>query len=54
MSDHDMQLLALGIATGMDLMLLLQMVLAIRDDRRARKALRAAEAKLTAAEGATA
>ena len=49
MSDHDIQLVALGMAAGMDLMLLVQAVLAVRDDRRDRKALRAAEAKLAAA-----
>jgi len=48
MSDHDIQLVALGIAAGMDLMLLVQMVYAILDDRRDRKVLRAAEATLTA------
>jgi hypothetical protein len=48
MSDHDIQLVALGIAAGMDLMLLVQMVFAILDDRRDRKAVRAAEAELAA------
>jgi len=50
MSDHDIQLVSLGIAAGMDLMLLIQMVFAILDDRRDRKTLRAAQAKLKAAE----
>ncbi|WP_020118832.1 hypothetical protein [Streptomyces canus] len=49
MSNHDITLLALGGAVGMDLMLLLQMVFAILDDRRTRKTLRAHEAKLAAA-----
>jgi hypothetical protein len=48
MTDHDIQLVALGIAVGMDLMLLAQMVFAILDDRRDRKVLRAAEARLKA------
>jgi|UPI0003A42CBF hypothetical protein len=49
MSDHDIQLIALGIATGMDLMMLVQVVFAILDDRRDRKVARAAEAKLKTA-----
>ena len=49
MTNHDIQLVSLGMAAGMDLMLLMQMVVAILDDRRDRKALRAAEAKLAAA-----
>jgi hypothetical protein len=49
MTNHDIQLVALGIAAGMDLMLLVQMVFAILDDRRDRKVLRAAEAKLAEA-----
>jgi hypothetical protein len=49
MTDHDIQLLAYGCALGMYLMLLLQIVYAILDDRRDRKAARAAQAKLTAA-----
>ncbi|MEU6098425.1 hypothetical protein [Streptomyces sp. NPDC047079] len=49
MTDHELQLLLLGFAAGMDVMLLLQMVFAILDDRRDRKALRTAEAKLRAA-----
>lgn len=50
MSDHDVQLLALGAAIGMYSMLLLQILYGILDDRRDRKALRAAEAKLEAAQ----
>jgi hypothetical protein len=50
MSDHDIQLVSLGVAAGMDLMLLVQMCFAILDDRRDRKALRAAQAQLRAAE----
>ena len=49
MTDHDIQLVALGVAVGMDAMLLVQMFFGILDDRRDRKALRAAEAKLAAA-----
>ncbi|MGW3024809.1 hypothetical protein [Streptomyces sp. NPDC001221] len=49
MTDHEIQLLALGFGAGMDFMLLVQMAFAILDDRRDRKALRAAEAKLKAA-----
>jgi hypothetical protein len=49
MTDHDIQLVALGIATGMDLMLLVQMLFAILDHRRDRKVQRAAEAKLKTA-----
>lgn len=50
MSDHDIQLLTIGIAAGMDFMLLVQMCFGLLDDRRDRKALRAAQAKLKAAE----
>lgn len=50
MSDHDIQLVSLGIAAGMDLMLLVQMCFAILDDRRDRKVLRAAQGQLKAAE----
>lgn len=49
MTDHEMQLLALGAAIGMYLMLLLQILYGILDDRRARKARQADEAKLEAA-----
>ncbi|MFG2855678.1 hypothetical protein ACGFZ9_34260 [Streptomyces mirabilis] len=50
MTDHGIQLLTLGIAIGMDLMLLVQMFFGFLDDRRDRKAVRAAEAELRAAE----
>ncbi|MGV9242639.1 hypothetical protein [Streptomyces sp. NPDC003710] len=50
MTDHDIQLLSIGVAIGADLMLLVQMVFDMLDDRRNRRALRAAEAKLKAAE----
>lgn len=50
MTDHDIQLVVLGIAAGMDLMLLFQMVFAILDDRRDRKVARAAKAQLEAAQ----
>lgn len=49
MTDHDIQLLAIGVAIGMDLMLLLQVAFGILDDRRDLKAARAAEAMLEAA-----
>ncbi|MGW0647867.1 hypothetical protein ACWD4T_03525 [Streptomyces umbrinus] len=49
MSDHDIQLLALGASAGMCFMLLVQIVFGIIDDRRDRKAVRAAEAQLQAA-----
>ncbi|WP_405841584.1 hypothetical protein [Streptomyces sp. NBC_01518] len=42
MSDHDIQLLALGFAAGMDLMLLIHVGFGILDDRRDRKTARAA------------
>ncbi|MFK0151175.1 hypothetical protein ACIQVK_03720 [Streptomyces sp. NPDC090493] len=46
MSDHDVTLLAVGAATGIYLMLLLQAVFQILDDRRDRKARLAAQALL--------
>jgi hypothetical protein len=49
MTDHELQLLFIGIAVGMDLMLLVQIAFGIRDDRRDRKADRAAMARLEAA-----
>ncbi|MEU9285990.1 hypothetical protein AB0D57_15000 [Streptomyces sp. NPDC048275] len=49
MKDHDIQLLALGAAFGMHLMLLVHIAFGVLDDRRDRKTLRAAEAKLEAA-----
>lgn len=49
MTDHDIQLLALGAALGMYAMLALQILFGILDDRRDRKAERDAEAMLEAA-----
>lgn len=49
MSNHEIQLLALGVGLGMQLMLLVQIVFGVLDDRRARTTLRAAEAQLEAA-----
>ncbi|MER5209421.1 hypothetical protein ABT063_02175 [Streptomyces sp. NPDC002838] len=49
MSDHDIQLLALGVTLGMYLMLLVQVAFGVLDDRRDRKAARAAQAQLEAA-----
>jgi hypothetical protein len=49
MTDHEIQLLAIGTALGMYLMLLLQIGFEIHADRRAHKARRADEAKLKAA-----
>ncbi|CBG71899.1 hypothetical protein SCAB_48481 [Streptomyces scabiei 87.22] len=48
MTDHELQLLFIGIAVGMDLMLLVQVAFGFRDDRRDRKAARAAWAQLEA------
>ncbi|MFF0080242.1 hypothetical protein ACFYR1_11150 [Streptomyces canus] len=50
MTDHDIQVLCVGITAGADLMLLVQLFFARLDDRRDRKALLAAQAKLKAAE----
>ncbi|WP_371528399.1 hypothetical protein OG302_22415 [Streptomyces sp. NBC_01283] len=50
MSNHEIQLLALGVGIGMQLMLLVQITFAVLDDRRARKTLRAHEAELEAAQ----
>ena len=50
MNDHDIQLLALGVSLGMYIMLFAQIIGGILDDRRDRKAVRAAKAKLEAAE----
>lgn len=50
MNDHDIQLISLGAAFGMYAMLALQIFFGILDDRRDRKVLRAAEAKLAAAQ----
>lgn len=49
MSDHDIQLLALGVSLGMYIMLLAQIIGGILDNRRDRKAARAAQAQLDAA-----
>ncbi|MGW1892120.1 hypothetical protein ACWCP6_17950 [Streptomyces sp. NPDC002004] len=49
MSDHDIQLLGLGICIGVYLMLFSQIIGGALDDRRDRKAARTAEAKLAAA-----
>lgn len=49
MTDHELQLLFIGVAVGMDLMLLVQAAFGVLDDRRDRKALRAAQARLDAA-----
>jgi hypothetical protein len=48
MSDHDIQLLALGTTLGMYIMLIAQAVGSIIDDRRDRKVARAAQAELDA------
>jgi hypothetical protein len=49
MSNHDIQLLALGASIGVYFMLLVQVVFGVLDDRRDRKTVRAAEAKLAVA-----
>ncbi|CAM5536260.1 hypothetical protein [Streptomyces canus] len=49
MTDHEIQLLTIGVAIGMYLMLLVQITFGILDDRRDRKAARAAQAQLDAA-----
>lgn len=51
MSDHDAQLLVIGISVGINLMLFVQFVFGFLDDRRDRKAERAAQALLDAARG---
>jgi len=51
MSDHDIQLLVLGAASGMYFMLLLQILYGILDDRRDRKAGSAARAAFKRAAG---
>jgi hypothetical protein len=48
-TDHEILVLAVGVALGMDLMLLVQACFWIRDDRRDRKAERAARSHLDAA-----
>lgn len=50
MSDHDVQLLIIGVCIGVYVMLALQILFAVLDDCRDRKARRAAQAKLKAAE----
>lgn len=50
MSNHDIQLLAIGASFGMNAMLLAHVILGVMDDRRARKARRADEASLEAAQ----
>ncbi|MGW7239710.1 hypothetical protein ACWGJB_30970 [Streptomyces sp. NPDC054813] len=49
MTDHDIQLLAIGTTLGIYLMLFVQVVGGILDDRRDRKVARAAQAQLDAA-----
>lgn len=49
MTEHEVQLLAIGCAIGMYLMLLLQILYGILDDRRDRKTRQADEEKLAAA-----
>ncbi|MBC2904005.1 hypothetical protein [Streptomyces cupreus] len=49
MTDHDIQLLALGTALGIYIMLLIQIIGGVLDDRRDRRVARAAEAQLKAA-----
>lgn len=50
MTDNEIQLLALGIAAGMNFMLLIQIAFGILDDHRDRKVARAALAQLEAAQ----
>ncbi|MEV6174901.1 hypothetical protein AB0L99_42685 [Streptomyces sp. NPDC051954] len=50
MTDHEIQLLTVGIAVGMYVMLLLQITYDILDNRRDRKAARAAKEQLKAAQ----
>ncbi|MET7779592.1 hypothetical protein ABZU94_29850 [Streptomyces mirabilis] len=50
MTDHDIQLLAIGASIGMYLMLLVQITFGILDNRRDRQAVRAVEARLAAAQ----
>ncbi|MFE5079939.1 hypothetical protein [Streptomyces mirabilis] len=47
---HDIQLLALGFGMGTNLMLLVQLIGGVLDDRRDRKAVRKARAELEAAQ----
>lgn len=48
MADHEIQLLSIGIAIGMDLMLLMQIAFGILDDRRDREASRRARRRAAA------
>jgi len=50
MTDHEIQLLVIGIAIGVYVMLLVQITFGVLDDRRDRRAARAAEAQLKAAQ----
>ncbi|MEU9894261.1 hypothetical protein ACIBCS_27910 [Streptomyces phaeochromogenes] len=50
MTDHDIQLLALGATLGMYFMAAVQIAFGVLDDRRDRKVLRDAEAQLEAAQ----
>lgn len=50
MSDHDIQLLSLGVAIGIYFMLFVQIAYGVIDDRRDRQVARAALAKLETAE----
>ncbi|MFF4347556.1 hypothetical protein [Streptomyces sp. NPDC001530] len=50
MSDHDIQLLALGVTLGIYFMIAVQIIGGILDDRRDREVARTAEAKLKAAQ----
>ncbi|MEH0423150.1 hypothetical protein [Streptomyces sp. B21-083] len=49
MTDHELQLLTVGFSTGAYFMLLVQAGFGLLDDRRDRKAARAAQAQLDAA-----
>lgn len=48
MNDHDIQLLSLGAAFGMNFMLLVHIAFGVLDDRRDLKVARAAKAELAA------
>ncbi|MFE9098514.1 hypothetical protein [Streptomyces sp. NPDC007264] len=50
MTEHELQLLAIGFTLGMYAMLIAEIIRGLLDERRDRKARRAAEAKLKAAE----
>lgn len=53
MSDHDIQMIAFGFILGAYLVLAVQIVFWMLDDRRDRQAVRAAEAQLEAADERT-